>query len=273
MSSLDASAVRRPLSEYTSAKIESLELFGEVASTNSYLMSEPPPAAGHCRVAVADHQTYGRGRHNRRWLSQPGDGLCLSLAYTFANAPAHLSAVTLALGVGVVGALQVLQVTGVRLKWPNDIVACDGKLGGILTEVQPGHGDKVTIVAGIGININFRSPVDFAADSDWALRAVDLNSIAGELPTRELLAGTVIENQYATLTGFEASGLDGFRELWRQHDWLLGRAIVVDTADEQVRGTAAGVDIDGALVVDTANGRTRVISGSIVLAETASAAQ
>jgi BirA family biotin operon repressor/biotin-[acetyl-CoA-carboxylase] ligase len=266
MSSLDAAAVRRPLSEFTSAKLESLELFGELASTNTYLMSQPAPTAGHCRVAIADHQTSGRGRHNRRWLSHPGDGLCLSLAYTFTNEPEHLPALTLALGVGIIGALQGLKVTGVRLKWPNDIVALDGKLGGILTEVQSGRADSVTIVAGIGINIFLREQFDFGAESGWAQRAVGLNSIADQLPTHELLAGTVIENLYATLSGFEESGLDGFRDIWRQHDWLLGREIIVDTADKQVCGTAAGVDIDGALVVDTSNGSTRVISGSIVLA-------
>jgi BirA family biotin operon repressor/biotin-[acetyl-CoA-carboxylase] ligase len=61
------------------------------------------------------------------------------------------------------------------------------------------------------------------------------------------------------------SGLDGFRDAWRQHDWLLGREIIVDMADKQVRGIAAGVDVDGALVIDTVDGPTRVISGSIVL--------
>jgi BirA family biotin operon repressor/biotin-[acetyl-CoA-carboxylase] ligase len=267
MSSLDASAVRRPLSDYTSAKLDVLELFDEIASTNTYLMSQPAPAAGRCRVAIADHQTSGRGRHNRQWISHPGDALCLSLAYTFAKTPQHLSALTLALGVGVVGALRGLKVTGVRLKWPNDIVALDGKLGGILTEVQPGQGDGVTVVAGIGMNIYFRDSIDFGAESNWAHRPVGLNSIADEVPAGELLAGTVIENLYATLSGFEASGLDGFREVWQQHDWLLGREIIVETADKQICGIAAGVDVDGALLVDTPNGPTRVISGSIVLAD------
>jgi BirA family biotin operon repressor/biotin-[acetyl-CoA-carboxylase] ligase len=267
MSRLDASAVRRPLSDYTSAKLDALELFDEIASTNSYLLSQPAPAAGRCRVAIADHQTSGRGRHNRRWISHPGDALCLSLAYTFAKTPQDLSALTLALGVGVVGALQGLQVSGARLKWPNDIVALDGKLGGILTEVQSGQGDGVTVVAGIGLNIYVLDSVDFGAESDWAHGPVGLNSIADEMPTGELLAGTVIENLCVTLSGFEVSGLDAFREAWQQHDWLLGREIIVDTADQQICGMAAGIDVDGALLVDTPGGLTRVVSGSIVLAD------
>jgi len=183
--------------------------------------------------------------------------------------PQHLPALTLALGVGVVNALQGLKVNGVRLKWPNDIVALDGKLGGILTEVQSGQGDGVTVVAGIGMNIYLRDDIEFGAESNWAHRPVGLNSVADELPAGELLAGTIIENLYATLQSFEVSGLDGFREDWQQHDWLLGREIIVDMADKRVCGIAAGVDVDGALLVDAPDGLTRVVSGSIVLADTA----
>lgn len=267
MSRLDASAIRRPLSDYTIAKLDTLELFDEIASTNSYLLSQPAPAAGRCRVAIADHQTSGRGRHNRQWISHPGDALCLSLAYTFAETPRDLSALTLALGVGVVGALKWLGVSGVRLKWPNDIVALDGKLGGILTEVQSGQGEGVTVVAGIGLNIYVWDDVDFGAESDWAHAPVGLNCISDEMPTGELLAATVIENLCATLSDFEVSGLEAFREAWQQHDWLLGREVIVDMAGKHICGMAAGIDVDGALLVDTPGGLTRVVTGSIILAD------
>jgi BirA family biotin operon repressor/biotin-[acetyl-CoA-carboxylase] ligase len=266
MSALDVSRVQRVLTEIANLRLDKLEAFSSIASTNTYLLSQPAPKAGRYRVAIADHQTSGRGRHYRRWISAPGSGLCLSFAYTFAKRIEQLPGLTLAIGVGVVNALQHLGIEGVSLKWPNDIVALDGKLGGILTEVQSGKGDNVTVVAGIGINVHVREKMDFGMESDWAHRAVDLSNVKPDPPAREVLAGTLVDSLYRTFSRFEESGFAGFADDWRQHDWLRDREITVDMPDKQVTGIALGVDDDGALIVNGKSGRTRVISGSIVMA-------
>lgn len=266
MSTLDVADIQTPLTEFASSKLDKLEVFSSIASTNTHLLAQPAPAAGRFRVAIADHQTSGRGRHNRRWISAPGSGLCLSFAYTFAVMPSQLPGLTLAIGVGVIGALQHLDVDGVSLKWPNDIVALDGKLGGILTEVQSGTGSGVTVVTGIGLNMHNHESLDFGAESDWAHRAVDLSSIQDEAPGRELLAGTIINYLYWAFCTFEEAGFAEFAADWRRHDWLRDREITVDLPDRQITGVAAGVDDDGALLVDNKSGRARVISGSIVMA-------
>jgi len=266
MSNLEATDVRRPLTELTIAKLDKLEVFSSIDSTNTYLMTQPEPAPGRLRVAIADQQVAGRGRQSRRWISPPDSGLYLSLAYTFLKIPEHLPAFTLALGVAVIDALTKLKVDGISLKWPNDIVAQNGKLGGILTEVQSGAGEGVTVVAGIGLNLQLREQIDFGAESDWAHRAVDLKTIADVVPPRDLLAGTIIECVYATCVRFETRGFEEFADDWRQHDFLKGREIMVDMPDKQITGIAAGVDADGALIIDSKAGRTRVISGSIVIA-------
>jgi len=266
MSVLSVADIQQPLTELANAKLEKLEVFSSIASTNTYLLAQPAPPAGRYRVAIADHQTSGRGRHYRRWISAPGSGLCLSMSYTFARTPEQLPALTLALGVAVVESLQQIGVEGVSLKWPNDIVALDGKLGGILTEVQSGSGEGVTVVVGLGLNVHLREQIDFSADSDWAHRAIDLNGLMEVPPAREMLAATVIEHLYISMAIFEAQGL--VVSDWRRHDWLLDREITVDMPDGQITGTAAGVEEDGALVVGTSNGRRRVISGSIVMAGT-----
>lgn len=266
MSRLDVTEVQRPLTELANARLEKLEAFSSIASTNTYLLAQPAPAAGRYRVAIADHQTSGRGRHYRRWISAPGAGLCLSFSYTFAKTPEHLPGLTLAIGVAVVSALQHLKVDGVSLKWPNDIIALDGKLGGILTEVQSGGGEGVTVVTGIGLNVHLRESVVFGAESDWALRAVDLSSIKKDAPRRELLAGTIVDYLFSTFNKFGEAGFAEFSDEWQGHDWLRGRKITVDMPDKQITGLAVGVDEDGALLVDAKNGRVRVISGSIVMA-------
>ena len=265
MSKLDVTELRRPLTELANGNLDKLEYFSSIASTNTYLLAQPPPAAGRYHVAIADHQTSGRGRHHRRWISAPGSGLCLSFSYTFAKIPQRLPALTLAIGVAVVRALQHLKIDGVGLKWPNDIIALDGKLGGILTELQSGRGNGVTVVTGIGLNVQLRESVDFAAESDWALSAVDRNSIKQDAPKRELLAGTIVDFLFSTFRKFGEAGFAEFSDEWHSYDWLRDREITVDMPDQQVTGLAVGVDEDGALLVDARNGRMRVISGSIVM--------
>jgi BirA family biotin operon repressor/biotin-[acetyl-CoA-carboxylase] ligase len=173
---------------------------------------------------------------------------------------------TLAIGVGVVAGLRRLDIDGLSLKWPNDIVALDGKLGGILTEVQSGRSTGVTVVTGIGLNLNLEQQIDFGAESDWAHQAVDLKSVKPELPRRELITGTLVDALYITFRQFEDSGLGGFMDDWRQYDWLQGREITVDMPDKQVTGMAAGIGDDGTLLVEAEGRQVRVLSGSIIMA-------
>lgn len=265
MSNLDVARIRQPLSELANAGLENLESFSSVASTNTYLLSQAAPPSGRYRVAVADHQTSGRGRHYRRWISTPGSGLCMSVAFTFGRTVDQLSGLTLAIGTGVIAALRQLGYVDVALKWPNDIVALDSKLGGILTEIQSGKGDGTTVVTGVGLNVKLPDKLDIDGESNWSVAAVDLHSCKKEMPERELLAGTLIEHLFRTFTRFDEQGLTGFVDDWQQSDWLRNRVITVDMPDRQVTGIAAGIDNDGALLVDGKSGRSRVISGSIVM--------
>ena len=266
MSKPDATSIRRSLSAEASAKLDELDLFGSIASTNTFLLSQSPPEPGRFRVAIADHQSSGRGRHFRRWVSPPGAGLCLSLAYTFDEPPEQLPGLTLAIGVGIISALQELGVTGISLKWPNDIVADDGKLGGILTEVQSRNNDHVTVVTGIGLNIELPAGASAGIESDWARPPVGMSEIVDELPARERIAAAVISALHGVMQKFGAHGMGAFAEDWSTHDWLKGREVTVDLPDQQITGIAAGVDSDGALLIDTGKEKVRVVSGSIVMA-------
>ncbi len=264
MSSPDSSSIREQLTAPAADKLDRLDVFDSIASTNSYLLAQPAPAPGRFAVAIADHQTAGRGRRDRRWISAPGASICLSLAYTFAKTPTHLPALTLAIGVAVVDALQHLGITGVSLKWPNDIVTQDGKLGGILTEAQSTAGSVLTVVTGIGVNLNL--PEDFSLDteSDWMQSPVDLQSVHSSLPARDRLAGTIIEYLFRAVSQFEQSGFTEFAEEWQRHDWLRDRKTVVETPDERIAGIAVGVDEEGALLIEGEGGLKRVISGTVV---------
>lgn len=266
MSSPDTSRIRQSLAAETRTKLDELEVFGSIASTNTYLMSQSAPDVGRFRVAIADHQTSGRGRHYRRWVSPPGAGLYMSFGYSFEQQPDHFPSLTLAIGVGVIAALEKLGIDGVSLKWPNDIVALDGKLGGILTELQSRKSNGVTVVTGIGLNIDLPKEATTNIESDWARRVVDVASICETVPAKVEIAAAIVNELHRVMRKFAALGFVGFVEAWAKHDWLKGREVIVDLPDQRILGKAAGVDIDGALLVDTGKTKTRVVSGSIILA-------
>ncbi len=105
------------------------------------------------RACIAEYQTAGRGRRGRRWSTPLGAGLCLSVGWQFADAPAELSALTLAVGVVVRRALARVAGVEIALKWPNDLVWDERKLGGILLELTAEGQGGCHVVAGIGINV------------------------------------------------------------------------------------------------------------------------
>lgn len=265
--SLNADAIRQHLGDAL-ARLERLDVFAEIESTNSYLMQRPGPTQGHVCVAATDNQTAGHGRHGRSWQSPPGTGLCLSMAYTFTSEPDNLPALTLAVGLGVVHALQEQGIGGLQLKWPNDLIARDRKLGGILTEAQSQAGGPVTIVTGIGLNLDRSHHPELLVESDRAQRIIDLKTHADFVPDRNKLASGLINGLTRLLVGYEADGFDRFREQWQQHDWLRGRAVTVETPRRQVAGIGVGVDDDGALLIDTqTGGLQRITFGTVVAAD------
>lgn len=267
MQSLDAELIRRSLKKAGNARLEELEVFAEIDSTNAYLMRENGPAPGELRVAVTDNQTAGRGRHGRSWQSPKGSGLCLSVAFRFASLPRNLPALTLATGLAVIESLNNLDIQGVSLKWPNDLVAKDGKLGGILTEAQTQRGSTVVVVTGVGLNIDLGAHADLVVETDWARRIVDLQSCVATLPDRNVLTAMLIGSLGETFVHYERAGFPPFHRRWPAHDWLLGRAVTTSAAASPVIGIAAGVAEDGALLIDTVtDGRQRITSGSVLLA-------
>lgn len=262
---LDADVIRRTLDEAAVQRLGMLEVFTEIESTNSYLMQQPSPAPGQVRVAATDNQTAGRGRYGRTWQSPAGSGLCLSMAYSFALSPANLPALTLAIGLGAIGALKGLGVGGVQLKWPNDLIAMDGKLGGILTEAQTQTGGAVTVVTGIGLNIDLGEQPELVVEAERARRIIDLKSQVADLPGRNVIASRLISSLSKILVEFEAAGFSQFSGQWQQYDWLLGRQVSIDSPTNRISGICAGIADDGALLVDTpSSGRQRITSGTVM---------
>jgi BirA family biotin operon repressor/biotin-[acetyl-CoA-carboxylase] ligase len=265
MSTLDANAIRDAIGRVAAGRLAGFETFAEIESTNSHLMRGEAPVPGQLHVALTDNQTAGRGRHGRRWVSPAGSGLAISLAYTYPRVREELPALTLAIGLGVIDALEEVGVGGLQLKWPNDVMAGEGKLGGILTETKMLAGGAVMVVTGVGINVDLREELDLGSGREGAV--ADIAGLVLELPSRNAVAAGLITRLCAVFAEYETAGFARFAERWAQCDWLRGRALTIDTRERQVSGTAVGVHDDGALLIDTGAADVfRVTSGTVVVA-------
>lgn len=265
MSSLTSDSIHERLGESARSRLDVLEVFSELESTNTYLLGQPCPMPGRYRVALAKHQTNGRGRMNRRWISPPSSGLCLSMSFTFARLPEDFASLSLAIGTGIVQALEKLGARGIAIKWPNDLVAGDGKLGGILPEVHSAKANGMSVVVGIGLNVDLRNGTTEKRIGSSLGRAVDLASCSDKLPSRPVIAAALIESLVDSMLRFETGGFSLFHDAWQQYDWLRGREVIIERADARDAGIADGVDTDGALLLNAGGTRRRITSGSVIV--------
>ena len=253
MAKIDGASLHAALNEAVRARIDSVEIFPEIASTNSYLLNQAAPDSGRCRIVIADHQTAGRGQRGNTWLSPRLAGLYLSCAYTFREIPQHFPCLTLAIGVAVADSLNQLG-TSCKLKWPNDLMLEDGKLGGILTELQRAAASTTTVIVGLGLNLDFTAYRDsLPGDSH---RIAQLYAADGQVPGRADVASITIEHILGALQTFDESGFSSFFKRWNARDWLHGHTVRVATAESDIFGVASGIDSDGALLIQR-NGSVR----------------
>jgi BirA family transcriptional regulator, biotin operon repressor / biotin---[acetyl-CoA-carboxylase] ligase len=245
--------------------------FESLDSTNRYLLDEARGGAAHGVVAVADHQTAGRGRLGRRWEAPAGSNLLMSVLLR-PRLPAeqrHLASATMALAAADAAAEVGL---GLGIKWPNDLLAPDGrKLAGVLAEADLGPvsgplGESpAPIVVGIGINANW--PV---TDGDLPEELVGSATSLRQQLNRPVDRARLLESLLRSLEP-RVADLDAPAGRQRQADDLraacttIGTIVRVDLADDRsFGGLATDVTPEGHLVVDTDHGRRTVVAGDVV---------
>lgn len=203
-------------------------------------------------VVVAEVQTAGHGRGDRRWDAAAGHALLAS--WLLRPAPSEPALFSLLAGVAVCRALDDLGAVGAGVKWPNDVWYGGRKLAGVLA-----HAAADALVVGIGVNV---SQTQADLPPEVADRATSL-SIAGYAVDRlALLVRLTRELERVADPAARAAALDA----WRARAVMLGREVEVHEAGQPpVRGRAVALADDGALVVGTAYGQQRILAGEVSL--------
>lgn len=236
--------------------------FSELDSTNIFARSQAEREATEGQVVIAERQTEGRGRLGRSWVSPGNVNLYLSVILRPRLAPAHAPQITLMAAVALAETVASFIPFPPQIKWPNDILVQGKKLAGILTESSCEPGRLLFVILGIGVNLNFSAEIMPEAIRE---RATSIMSLTHKPVSRELFARRLIQSLDRCYGELEALGFSAIAPRWEAHFPLRRKKVKIEMGDDVLIGRAAGIDRDGALLLEDDHGSLqRVIAGDVI---------
>ena len=260
---LEENAIRSELEPGAKTQLNGLVLLPSVDSTNNWLWAQPTGERPGMAV-LAECQTAGRGRRGRHWVSPFGRNIYLSLCRKFESGVGEMGCLPLVVALSASDALERIGMEGHTIKWPNDLVLEQRKLGGCLVELQGDVSGSCIAVMGIGINVSMSAaPLEAERiDQPWT-------DVSTKIPgvSRNQLAGRLLNALLINLEQYAREGFGPFVQRWTQRDGLAGREIELRRESGSVTGTACGISPRGGLMLQTAQGLKEYLAGDSALAE------
>ena len=254
---LDKQEIEQCLGKQSSAF--RIEVVDHTGSTNDDLMMSARQGGASGLVRAAELQTAGRGRRQRTWHSGFGGALTFSLLWVFDRGPAALYGLSLVVGVSLLRSLRAVGVPDVMLKWPNDVLWRQRKVGGVLIESSGSISEAARAVIGIGLNLHLSGTVVDRIDQ----AASDLHT-AGLCVGRNQLLGQVLLDLREVLDTFSRDGFAPFKAEWEHAHAYQDKMVQIAPADgKKEEGRVIGVDDDGALLLSV-DGKPRRYHGGEV---------
>jgi len=237
-----------------------LHVLKSIDSTNEYIQKLADFKRHSGQVCVAEMQTAGKGRRGRTWVSPFAQNIYLSLSWTFTLAPAQLSGLSLVIGIAVCRALESFGLKGIGLKWPNDVLVDNKKLAGILVEVFGEQEGPSHTVIGLGLNVSMSSDQS-SIDQPW----VNLDALSTSPIPRNKLVVSLVEQLVLAINAFEQRGMRYFMQAWEKRDIYYNKDVVISSVHRQLSGVYKGIDVSGAMLLETSDGLQRLFGGEVSL--------
>ena len=233
------------------------EYLTEIAQQNLVSASVEELLSGAPQLCATDWQTNGNGRRGKTWVTERGN-VTFSLLLPMNRAPAQLLGLSLVTGICVAQSLTELGQVPVQLKWPNDVLAQNQKLAGLLTELISSPQGVTQINVGVGINYKIPSQIE---TSDY--QPVSLPSLNDSPPSRSELIADICSRLLSAYAQFAQQGWPAFADTWDQFDYLKSKQVKVLSGEHVEKALAVGVDEQGALLVEIDGVRRAVFSGEV----------
>jgi BirA family transcriptional regulator, biotin operon repressor / biotin---[acetyl-CoA-carboxylase] ligase len=249
-----------------------LAAFDHIGSTNAEAMSAARGGESGPKWFVTSEQTAGRGRRNRPWIAPRGN-LASSILEVMDVSPATAATLGFAAGLALEAALKKVSVEAsarsehmqFSLKWPNDVLAGQQKLAGILLEAEAVPDDRLAVVVGIGTNV-------VAAPEGTPTPATSLTALGVTIGAEELFA--VLSDCWAEFRGIwdQGRGFGEIRRAWLERAAGLGQPVAVQAGGTTVEGTFDTIDEMGCLIIRKSDGkRVPISAGDVYFGSAASA--
>jgi len=252
---LDKELILNELSENWFVDPSHIEILTSIESSNDYLRKKEF-SSNVVRACLAEHQSQGRGRRGKSWVSPFAQNIYLSVAKRCFMPIEQLGLVSLLVGITIAEVVSDQDINDVQVKWPNDVY-CNGlKLAGVLIETNEVNKDYADLIIGIGVNCSMQDASGI--DQPWT----SLQKLMEKEPDRNLIAADLINQLLISLSLFEQNGFSEFEEMWQKYDYLYGKPVqALGHAD--INGFARGINEIGELIIETNTGQQAVRSGEV----------
>jgi BirA family biotin operon repressor/biotin-[acetyl-CoA-carboxylase] ligase len=234
----------------------------QTGSTNSEAFRLAEEGAAEGTVVMADAQTGGKGRLGRVWASPSGTNLYCSVILRPIIRPYEAPQLTFLSAVAVARAIERTTAVKPEIKWPNDVLIGGKKVAGLLNEMSAETDGINFVILGIGVNLNMQAD-QFPDDIRHPATSLFLET--GVRIGRTRYAALLLNELDLLYTDFLHQGFGPVREEWQKHCNANGRRVVISNgAREDISGIFAGIDTDGALLVEASGGKIeRILSGDV----------
>jgi BirA family biotin operon repressor/biotin-[acetyl-CoA-carboxylase] ligase len=241
---------------------KTIHYFHSIDSTNSKAYQLAIQDAEEGEVVIAESQVKGRGRLGRRWFSPAFLNLYLSVILRPQIPPHQASLITLMAAVATANAIQRYSGLVPRIKWPNDILLKDRKVAGLLNEIHSEMDRIHFVILGIGVNLNMDGKM-FSKEIRGV--ATSLKREMGQTISRKAFLQSLLEELERWYAIFLKEGGAPVLEAWRDRAKIEGKRVRVTSFGETLSGVAVDIDSDGAMILETKDGkRKRIVAGDVV---------
>ena len=247
-------------------------IFNEsIDSTNRLAMELAEKGVPHGTVVIADRQLKGKGRLGRTWFSPPKGNIYMSVIVRPEIEPKDATLLTIMSAISCARAVRNLTGIEVKIKWPNDLMVSERKLGGILTEMKSDQDRIVFAVIGIGINVNASLdafPVDVRAVAASVIEELRKGKgIKGDSPeiSRTLIIAAILNELERWFKVLIKGGRIQLINEWKKLSSTLGRKVKVVSGKDAISGIAEDIDDEGMLILRLPSGGLKKISAGDVI--------